>query len=92
LNLNPEVEVWDTAAKNVGQAFQPAGSPDFPPAWGDWKVAPTGRQECLPHASSSALSVANFGIQVELCVVSIGVGRAEFGWPHSLFTASRGLV
>jgi hypothetical protein len=30
LNLNSEVEVWDIAPNNVGQAFQPAGSPDFP--------------------------------------------------------------
>jgi hypothetical protein len=51
--LNPEVEVWDTTPNKAGQAFQPAGSPDFPVRpWGDWKVAPTGRQECLPHASS----------------------------------------
>jgi hypothetical protein len=32
---------------------------------GDWKVAPTGRQECLPHASSPAESVANFRIQAK---------------------------
>jgi hypothetical protein len=29
ISLNSEVEVWDTASNNVGQAFQPAGSPDF---------------------------------------------------------------
>jgi hypothetical protein len=50
LNLNPEVEVWDTAPNNVGQAFQPAGSPDFPvrpwatgksPQLADKNVCPT---------------------------------------------------
>ena len=37
----------------VGQAFQPAGTPDFPvrcfEGTGDWKVVGTGRQECLPY-------------------------------------------
>jgi hypothetical protein len=64
-NLNSEVEVWDTASNNVGQAFQPAGLPDFPVRpWGDWKVAPTGREERLPYANSPAASLADFGFQV----------------------------
>jgi hypothetical protein len=36
----------------VGQAFQPAGSRAFPAPGirpGDWNVARTGRQECLPY-------------------------------------------
>jgi hypothetical protein len=54
----------DSSPNNVGQAFQPAGSPDFPVRpWGDWKVAPTGRQECLPHVRIVAEPLANFGIQ-----------------------------
>jgi len=40
---------------------------DFPVRrWSGWKAVPTGRQECLPHASSLAASTANFGIQVKL--------------------------
>ncbi len=39
--------------RNVGQAFQPAGAPDFPvrcsEETGDWKVARTGGQECPPY-------------------------------------------
>ncbi len=46
--------------RTVGQAFQPAGSPDFPVrcCWetGDWKVAPTGRQECLPYVPKGSCS------------------------------------
>ena len=64
----PTLRTCYSAPINVGQAFQPAGSPDFPvrPP-GGWKVAPTGRQECLPHASSFAIPLVNFGIQVHRC-------------------------
>lgn len=30
LSLNSDVGAWDGAPNNVGQAFQPARSPDFP--------------------------------------------------------------
>jgi len=54
-SLNAEVEGARICTINVGQAFQPAGSPDFPVRLrGDWRVASTRRHESLPHASSCA--------------------------------------
>ena len=43
--------------EHVGQTFQSAGSPGFPARCsepGDWKVAQTGRQECLPYYGSNS--------------------------------------
>jgi protoheme IX farnesyltransferase len=45
------------ARSGVGQAFQPAGVRGFPAPEaraGDWKVAGTGRQECLPYKARAA--------------------------------------
>jgi hypothetical protein len=54
----------NSVANHVGQAFQPADSPDFPVRpQGDWKVAPTGSLECLPHASSLQRLCPTSGIQ-----------------------------
>src|SRR5688572_9938985 len=53
---NSEVGVRDTALNNVGQAFQPAGSPDFPvrpgatgksPQLADKNVCPTQAACCI---------------------------------------------
>jgi hypothetical protein len=64
LSLNSEVENLRLRANSVAQAFQPAGSPDFPGRHrGDWKVAPTRRQECLRYVTIPSRSLANFGIQ-----------------------------
>jgi hypothetical protein len=43
---------------SVGQAFQPAGSQDFPvlcSRMGDWKVALTGRLESLPYEDAKQI-------------------------------------
>jgi hypothetical protein len=59
LNSHSADERSDRVAMPVGQAFQPAGAPDFPVRCsapirycagpGDWKVARTGRLESLPY-------------------------------------------
>ena len=63
MNLNSEVENLRFRGKQCGAGFPACRFAGLSgPAWGDWKVALTGRQECLPHASSAA-SLTNFGIQ-----------------------------
>jgi putative protease len=45
----------------AGQAFEPAGARGFPAPPerpGEWKVASTGRQECLPYAAGTAATEA----------------------------------
>jgi len=47
------------AVTGVWQPFQAASSGGFPAAnsveTGDWKVSPTGRQECLPYEAASPI-------------------------------------
>jgi hypothetical protein len=55
LFLDPDFSVIDCQILNVGQAFQPAGAPDFPvrssKTTGDSKVASTGELESPPDAN-----------------------------------------
>ncbi len=55
LFLDPDFSVIDCQILNVGQAFQPAGAPDFPvrssSQTGDSKVASTGGLESPPYAN-----------------------------------------
>jgi hypothetical protein len=63
-----EADLWEAADNlraNSKLTFQPAGSPDFPGRHrGDWKVAPTRRQERLLYVTIPSRSLANLGIQV----------------------------
>ena len=73
----------------VGQAFQPAGSPDFPVRpWGDWKVAPTGRQECVPDASSRA-ALRHYGPTSEFRLSRLCAPLREFSSRHLWSAQSR---
>jgi len=63
-----EVDLERCVAR-VGQAFQPAGAPDFPVRCfaepGDWKVARTGRLESLPYGPDHATGPFDFGVRAK---------------------------
>src|SRR5215510_9440312 len=63
---------------DVGEAFQPAGSPGFPARCfetGDWKVARTGRLESLPyirirvHPRSSVVKFSSESSMTKVAIV-----------------------
>ena len=63
ISLNSEVEIRDTALNNVGQAFQSAGSPDFPVRPGATGKSPQLADKMSAPRKQPAASLANFGIQ-----------------------------